>query len=77
MSKSLIDVKEAAKIIGTDYTTLQAWLKEKDKEGHPTCPFGYAIPCKKTYRYIILRTRFEKYISGGDMVTVTARTVNE
>jgi SPX domain protein involved in polyphosphate accumulation len=46
-----------------------AWIQETDKNGQPVCPFGKYIKKEgKTHgHYIIIRTRFEKYMSGEDM----------
>jgi len=61
MNKPLINVKDAAAQMGIAFQTLQMALKAK------MYPFGEAIPCKGRYRYVIIRSRFEKYMSGGDM----------
>ena len=61
MDKQLIDVKVAAKIMGVDFQTLQMALKAR------LYPFGEAVPCKKRYRYIIIRQRFETYMAAQDM----------
>jgi|GEM_PF-5301838 len=62
MDNSLIDVKAAAKIMGVDFQTLQMALKAR------LYPFGEAVPCKKRYRYIIVRARFEAYMAARDML---------
>ncbi len=61
--KNIIPVVVAAKQIGMKVDTLEAWIKQGD------CPFGVYI--KKAGRthgsFTIFRTRFEKYMAGGDM----------
>jgi apolipoprotein N-acyltransferase len=60
----LINVKDAAEQMGIDFQTLQMALKER------LYPFGEAIPCKNRYRYVIIRTRFEAYMSAQDLLPV-------
>jgi len=61
---TLINVKDAAEQMGIAFQTLQMALKAK------LYPFGEAIPCKNRYRYVIIRTRFEAYMSAQDMLPV-------
>lgn len=63
----MIPVEEAAARYGCDKLTMMAWLREVDKNGRPTCPFGHAVVCQKRFRYLIPRARFEKYMAGEDM----------
>lgn len=72
-----VNIREAAERLGVDYTTIQAWLKETDKDGHPACPFGWAVKGKKTYRYIIPRARFEAYTSGKDLLYAAVKQLIE
>ena len=57
MNTPLIKAEEAAKIMGLDVPTIREWTKD------PACPFGHAIKFK-SWRYIIIRERFEKYMRG-------------
>jgi apolipoprotein N-acyltransferase len=61
---ALINVKDAAAQMEIDFQTLQMALKAK------LYPFGEAIPCKNRYRYVIIRTRFEAYMSARDLLPV-------
>ena len=61
---TLINVKDAAAQMKIDFQTLQMALKAK------LYPFGEAIPCRNRYRYVIIRTRFEAYMSAQDMLPV-------
>lgn len=61
-SSLLIPISEAAKVMGVSLSTLRFGLQQNK------FPFGTAIECKKTWRYIIVRKRLEKYLSGEDMI---------
>lgn len=65
MSSVLISPEEAAQILGINPPTVREWLKDS------SCPFGHAVKCAKSWRYIIIRERFERYISGADMLDNT------
>ena len=58
MSEVLIPLEEAAKMIGLDPVTIRVGLIQGK------FPFGVAVKCKKSYRYIIPRERFEKWMKG-------------
>lgn len=56
---------EVAKALHIKNDTLMAWIQRGD------CPFGTYVKKEGKTRghYIIIRARFEKYMSGEDMVT--------
>lgn len=54
----LITVEETAKLLGVDPLTLRYGIIQG------LIPFGVAIKCTKSYRYIIVRERFEKWMKG-------------
>lgn len=60
-----ITLKETARALYLKDDTLMAWIQRGD------CPFGVYVKKEgKTHgHYIIIRKRFEKYMSGEDMVT--------
>jgi hypothetical protein len=60
MDNLLIKAEEVAKIMGLDVPTIRDWTKD------PACPFGHAIKFK-SWRYIIVRARFEAYMAAQDM----------
>jgi hypothetical protein len=63
MDKPLIGITEAASILGIAQTTLAAGLIQQ------LYPFGNATKGKRgSYRYIIIQSRFEKYMAGADML---------
>lgn len=62
-----MSVNEAAERLGINYATVQMWLRQTDNQGRPVCPIGWAIPCRKSFRYVIPRGRFERYITGMDL----------
>jgi hypothetical protein len=62
MDKPLMKITEAAAIMGVAVNTLGAGLIQG------LYPFGNATKGKRdSYRYIIFRARFEKYLNGEDM----------
>jgi hypothetical protein len=67
MPTELIDVKEAAVVLGIAYQTLLVGLKQGC-----FAEFGTAVECKKTWRYIIFKKRFEAYINAEDLKSVHA-----
>lgn len=71
MDKPLMAITEAAKIIGTSVTTLASGLQQG------LYPFGNATKGKAgSYRYLIIRKRFEKYLSGEDMNEYLDHTID-
>lgn len=61
MLETRISAEEAAKRLGIDVVTLRgALIKE-------LYPFGKAIRCKKTWRYVIVRERFDAYMNAADI----------
>lgn len=65
MDNPCMTLLEATKILHLRIDTLMAWIQRGD------CPFGTYVkkPGKHNGHYIIIRARFEKYLSGEDMVT--------
>lgn len=62
MGETLITVIDAAKVMGVSPMTLMYGLRQG------LYPFGNATETRKgRYRYIIFRSRFEKYLAGDDM----------
>jgi hypothetical protein len=57
----LMKAEEVAKIMGLDIPTVREWTKDSN------CPFGHAIKLKNSWRYIIIRARFDAYMSAQDM----------
>lgn len=64
MDTPCMTLLEATKTLHLNISTLMAWIQRGD------CPFGTYIkkPGRTHGHYIIIRARFEKYMSGDDMV---------
>jgi|WetSurMetagenome_2_1015567.scaffolds.fasta_scaffold1752773_1 hypothetical protein len=68
MDSPCMTLLETTKALHLDISTLMAWIQRGD------CPFGtYVKKGGKTRgHYIIIRKRFEKYMSAEDMITSIA-----
>jgi len=69
MDNPCMTLIEAARALHLSNDTLMAWIQETDKNGQPVCPFGKYIKKEgKTHgHYIIVRARFEAYMSAQDL----------
>jgi hypothetical protein len=72
MDNPCITLVETSKALHLRLDTLMAWLQRGD------CPFGSYVkkPGKTHGHYIIIRARFEAYISGQDMKSVAAKVAD-
>lgn len=57
----LIPVEQAAKKMGVDVTTVRYGLQQN------LFPFGTAVKCKKSWRYLVYSSRLQAYLTAQDL----------